>query len=289
MLEIIKDNRSGDRLEIVVFTYNEEARLGNILGCYGGSFDVVVLDGCSTDRTVEMALQAGATVFRRLSETIGEAYFVQYVNEVSRSGLCFYLLADEYIPVEELRLVEQDLKGTSAAVVCSKAEWMYGRRMLTFNHSEPRGFRKGAARYNPDRLHENLEIIAEPSQVSSRQYGLNHLHIWSVRGYFGKIGAYSHIEIEQMRRSSGSTRRFARRYLASLIGFPIAKVWRERGMGLPRALFWMLFDLAELVVATLSVLEQKYLMSPQEQAELYAKFYTSSSSIYSAFVESQQL
>jgi glycosyltransferase involved in cell wall biosynthesis len=274
MLEIIEDHRSGDRLEIVVLTYNEEERLPNILGCYADRFDVVVLDGGSTDRTVDIALQAGATVYRRLGEAVGESFFAHYANETTRSGLSFYLLADEYIPVGELSLVEQELRDRSVAVLCDKAEWMYGRRMRTVNRTEPRGFRKGAARYNPDTLHENLEIVGEPAQICSRPFGLHHLHIWSVRAYFGKIGTYTLIEIEQMRRAKHGVGRFTRRYVASLIGFPATKVWRERGMGLPRALFWMLFDLAELTIALLGVLEQNSLMSPREQLALYSQFYT---------------
>ena len=274
MLELIKDNRSGTRLEVVVFTYNEERRIRNILTCYADQFDVVILDGDSGDRTVELALEAGATVFRRLSETIGESYFAQYVNESTRSGLCFYLLADEFIPVTELHQIEKELRDRSAAVLCSKAEWMYGRRMRTFNHTEPRGFRQGAVRYNPDRLHQNLEIAAGSDQVCARLFSLHHLHVWSVRSYFGKIGTYSHIEIEQMRRANHPLRRFTRRYIVSLIGFPFIKSWRESGIGLPRAMFWMLFDLAELAIAALSFIEQKYLMSPEEQLDLYAQFYS---------------
>ncbi len=280
MLELIKDNRSGNRLELVVLTYNEEGRIRNILTCYCDKCDVVILDGGSTDRTVEIALQAGATAFRRNSETIGESYFAQYVNETTRSGLCFYLLADEYIPVTQLKLIEQELKERSAAILCSKAEWMYGRRMRTFNHTEPRGFRTGAVRYNSDRLHQNLEIATDPKQVCAQLFSLHHFHIWSVRGSFGKIGLYSEIDIGQMRHTKHPVRRFTRRYVASLIGFPIIKVWRERGIGLPRALFWMLFDLAEFAIAALSFIEQKFLMSPEEQLDLYAKFYSGQRPVY---------
>jgi glycosyltransferase involved in cell wall biosynthesis len=274
MLELVKDNRSGNRLEIVVLTYNEDRRIHNILTYYASKFDLVLLDGDSTDRTVEMALEAGATVYRRRSAAIGESYFAQYVNETTRSGLCFYLLADEFIPVMQLSLIEQELKERSAVVLCSKAEWMYGRRMWTLNHTEPRGFRTGAVRYNPDRLHQTLEIATDPKRICAQLFNLHHLHIWSVRGSFGKIGLYSEIEIGQMRRTEHPVRRFTRRYVASLIGFPIVKVWRERGIGLPRAMFWMVFDLAEFAIAILSYIEQKYLMSPQEQLDLYSKFYS---------------
>jgi glycosyltransferase involved in cell wall biosynthesis len=122
MLELIKDNRLGNRLELVILTYNEERRIRNLLACYADQFDIVLLDSDSTDRTVALVLEAGATVFRRSSDTIGEAYFAQYVNDITASGLCFYLLADEYIPVMELGLIEQELKERSAAVLCSKVE-----------------------------------------------------------------------------------------------------------------------------------------------------------------------
>ena len=274
MLELIKDNRSSNRLELIVLTYNEERRIRNILTCYAAQFDIVLLDYGSTDRTIDLVCEAGATVFRRTTDAVGEAYFAQYVNELSASGRCFYLLADEYIPVAELSQIDQELKEHSAAVLCSKAEWMYGRRMRTFNHTEPRGFRRDAVRYDPDRLHQNLEIAVPAEQICAHLFSLHHFHIWSVRGYFGKIGAYSQIEVEQMRRSPHPTRRFTRRYVVSLIGFPLIKAWRERGIGLPRALFWLLFDLTEFTIAALSAIEQRSLMSAEEQLELYAKFYT---------------
>ena len=58
---------------------------------------VKLLDGGSTDATVEIAIRSGATVFTRIGEAIGENHFVYYVNEVTKSGYCFFLMADEFI------------------------------------------------------------------------------------------------------------------------------------------------------------------------------------------------
>lgn len=274
MLELIQDNRSGDRLEIAVFTFNEEQRIRNILHYYGDRFDIVLLDGGSSDGTTRIAIEARATVFNRIGQEIGEKYFAHYVNHVTRSGSCFYLFADEFIDRHDLEAIEAELRQGAASVVCSKAEWMYGRRMLTLNHIEPRGFRRGCIRY-VERLHENLQAVTLPDAlVCSKHFPLHHLHLWSVESYFGKIGIYSRIEIEQFHQAGRPLRRFLRRYVASLIGFPLIKVWRERGIGLPRALFWVLFDLAELVIATLSWIEQTCLMSPQDQLDLYSRFYS---------------
>ena len=69
MLELIKDNRTGKKLEIVMPTYNEAERIVYIMKYYGDDFDVVLLDDTSSDSTVTLALEMGATVFKRLVET----------------------------------------------------------------------------------------------------------------------------------------------------------------------------------------------------------------------------
>jgi glycosyltransferase involved in cell wall biosynthesis len=274
MLELIQDNRSGNRLEIAVFTFNEEQRIRNILQSYGDRFDIVLLDGGSSDRTLQIVIEAGATVFHRIGQEVGEKYFAYYVNHLTKSGLCFYLFADEYITPFDLDAVQSELRTGATMVLCSKAEWVYGRKMRTLNHLEPRGFRQGYAQYT-ETLHANLQVTPLPGvQASKRVFDLDHLHIWSVQSYFGKIGVYSHIEIKQFRQTKHPTWRFFRRYVASLIGFPLTKVWRERGIGVPRVLFWILFDFAELTIAALSWIEQACLMSPEEQLALYSRFYS---------------
>jgi len=269
-------------MEIVIPTFDEERRIGNLLRYYGGLYDIVLLDDSSTDRTVAMAIEAGATVFRRLGKEQGEAYFVHYANELTTSGLCFHLFADEFIETSELEKVCRALKSDYAVAKCSKAEWMYGRRMLTFNHVEQRGFRKGYAQYDPDRLHASLGTIEmPPDQICPQLFALDHLQIWSVRGLFGKVGVYCYTEVEQFRRSKRAFRSFFRRYVVSLLGFPFLKAWRERNIGLARALFFSLVDLCELVIAALSWLELKFLMSTEEQLAYYSTFYSRGSNSHS--------
>ena len=275
MLELIKDNRSGHRLEVVVPTFNEEKRIGNILRYYSGPFDIVLLDDGSNDRTVPMALEAGATVFRRIGQAVGDVHFVYYANEVSRSGLCFYLFADEFIERSDLEAAYQELRDHCSLVLVRKAEWLYGRRMLTLNHTERRGFRKGCAKHDPDNLHENLQAADLPSeQICKRLFSLHHFQIWSVRGLYGKMGLYCYTEVEQFRRNKRALWRFFRRYVVSLFGFPLLKAWRERNIGLSRALFFSLVDLSELVIASLSWLEQRFLMGAEEQLACYSDRYS---------------
>jgi glycosyltransferase involved in cell wall biosynthesis len=54
-----------NKLSLALATYNEESNiLDCINSCKGLVDEVVVVDGCSTDKTGELALQAGATVIR---------------------------------------------------------------------------------------------------------------------------------------------------------------------------------------------------------------------------------
>lgn len=274
MLEPVEDRRSGTRLEVVVPTFNEERRIGNLLRYYGSDYDIVLLDGGSRDGTLALASAAGATVFRRLGEANGDQYVVYYVNQITRSGLCFYLCADQFIERTQLARVEHELRSGAAAVLCDKAEWVYGRRMRTFNHTEAHGFRKGCAHFDPDNLHEGLRVAPEAVvHICPRRYELHHLHLWSVRDQFGKIGLYNEAEVGSFRRQGRAGWRFFRRYVASLIGFPLAKMWREWGIRPSLALYWILRDLAELSIAGMSWLEQAHLMGPEEQLARYARFY----------------
>jgi glycosyltransferase involved in cell wall biosynthesis len=272
VLDLIEDHRTGQRLEIVVPTYNEEHRIVNLLRYYGERFDLVLLDDGSQDGTVPLALAAGATVFRRQGKVIGDSYFAYYANELSQSQMCFYLFADEFISRSNLEAIEQVLREEASVVRCDKAEWVYGHQMRTLNHLERRGFRKGSLQYNPDRLHEALQA-SEQAVIYPQRFALQHLHIWSVRNFFGKVGLYTYTEVEQFRRNPHAFRRFFRRYVVSWLGFPFLKAWREKGLSLPRIVFWFLVDLAELVIATLNWLEQKFLMSVQDQLDYYATFY----------------
>src|SRR3546814_17917167 len=84
-------------------TYNEAQRITNILDTYSAACDIVILDGGSTDQTIDIVIARGGTVFARLGESIGENHFNYYVNNVTRSGRCFYMMCDEKVAIADLK------------------------------------------------------------------------------------------------------------------------------------------------------------------------------------------
>lgn len=278
MLELIVDNRSGTKLELVIPVYNEEKRLDNLLRYYGMDFDFVLLDGGSTDGTLGMASQRGCTVYRRRGrESVGENHYVYYVNEVTKSGYCFYLMADEFISHQDLLTAHKLLQEEECYIGIRKIEWIYGEAPKTAKVSRhlptPRGLRRGRARYDSCRLHNSLHYLP-PADGSVKYYvfDLDHLHIKSVKAEFGKFGNYTDTEISVFISNNGGIYPYFRRYIVSFVLQAFWRIWFNK-----TTFERKMVKIAELLVymhlAFLCWLEHKYMPSPGEQMEIYSRKY----------------
>ena len=272
MLDLIFDNRSGTKLELVFPVFNEAKRLPDLLRFYGNLFDIVLMDGGSSDSTIELAREAGATVYRRTGpDFVGENHFVHYVNDVTRSGYCFYMFADEFVEISDLEHTFQQLKLGTHVVLGNRVDWFYGMRSHGPCSNTPRGMSKGTAIYNPQFLHASLEY--DKHLLKEDAVDVHHLHLWSMRSYFGTAGAYAFTEVEQYRKSSRPIWKFVRRFVISEFLLLPRKIWRERKASASFLLWLTVMSCVIPLLGLLALIEQKFLMSPDEQLKHYAKFY----------------
>ena len=274
MLELIKDNRTGKKLEIVMPTYNEAERIVYIMKYYGDDFDVVLLDDTSSDSTVTLALEMGATVFKRLVENCGEEHYVYYVNELTKSGCCFELCADEFISKKDLRAIYQKLLSGSCVILGRRYDWVYGKRLPYDSGAMPKGLFKSIAQYNPSNIHASLEYIGmEEGKIRELFYDVEHLHICDGKKYYGLAGRYAYNEIAQFSKEKHTWWLFIKRFVRPIFSFPIKRFWRVKSV--PTAFTIWINHWATLFIALYCFIEQKYLMNPKEQRNCYAKFYQS--------------
>ena len=86
MLEIICDNRTGEKLELIIPVKNEEKRMLSVLEYYKKSdvLDLVIFDDNSTDASVEIAIKLKATVYKKIGNEVLEKYFVFPVDIVDK-------------------------------------------------------------------------------------------------------------------------------------------------------------------------------------------------------------
>jgi glycosyltransferase involved in cell wall biosynthesis len=272
MLDLIIDNRSGVKLEIVFYTLNEEKRIDNFFRYYGSDFDIVLMDGGSTDATIDMAIRAGATVFRRVGdETPGHGHFAFYVNHITKSGYSFCLLADEFVQREKLLNAFKRMQQRQCVIFGRRIDWLYGRRVNKPPTITPLGLCKGDAIYNPAFVHASMEYI---ERAQERIFlDVHHLHIWTMKRYFGQAGAYAYAEVELFLKSDKPVWRFVRRFVISEVLMLPRKIWQLRNEGLAYSLWMILISLTIPLIALLSLIEQRILMSPEKQREQYEKFY----------------
>jgi len=276
-LDLIRDARSGTSLEIVVPVFNEESRIINIL-LYYKEFDIVLLDGGSTDKTVDIAIKYGATIYKREGESIGENHFVHYSNLMSKSGYCFYMMADELIEIENLREGAELLRAENSILRVTKVEWIYGEepKIDRSRHlGMARGFRRGFAAYDSENLHDSLlvNLSASTHPPVTKLYEIHHLHVSSIRNEYGKFGRYLSIEVSQLATGDRPTIKHFRRFAVPILSQMLWRVWLNK-TSLSRKIFKIVQLILVFQLAILCWIEQRFLPSAEEQSRLYASKYS---------------
>lgn len=233
-LSLLFDNRTGQTLEIVVPVLNEEKRIKAFLAFYSG-YDLVFLDGGSTDATLDLLFREGATVFRRTGQDfVGENHFVHYANHLSKSHVSFYMMIDEFISLSDLSRVHQHLLHTGCGVGVIKIEYLFGFPLSLSDLAKsskphlgmPRGIRSGDALYDPSNLHNSLlfseSLLGNADIINVR---LDHLHPKVLRCEYGKIGAYIDCEVPHVLAKPRPFAAFLRRFAIPPAKFMLIDFW----------------------------------------------------------------
>lgn len=274
-LNLVHDNRSGEKLEIVIPVFNEEKRINNILNYYK-EFDIVLMDDGSTDRTIEMAIQGGASVCMKEEKAVGESHFVYYANKITKSGYCFYMMADEFIEKDDLKEAARHLQSENTVIGVRKIEWIYGEEPKTKRSPTlgmARGFRRGSAAYDPYCLHNSLHYINNfDVPMKMFIYDLHHLHIKTIKKEYGKFGRYLDTEIRQRREKKATFYQYFRRFFVPIMVLIFWRVWLNK-----TSLHCKLFRIMELFIvmqlAIMCWIEQKFMPTEEKQMAEYASRY----------------
>ncbi|HVV26264.1 MAG TPA: glycosyltransferase family 2 protein [Candidatus Saccharimonadales bacterium] len=116
-------------VSVIIPCYNEEASIANVLRDFQKSslakkafdFDLMVIDNNSTDRTAEIADQAGARVIKETRKGKGNAMRTAFNNIDPRAEYVVMIDGDDtYRPEEVLRLLEPLHSGFCDVVVGSR-------------------------------------------------------------------------------------------------------------------------------------------------------------------------
>jgi glycosyltransferase involved in cell wall biosynthesis len=271
-LEMVIDHRSGNKLELVIPVFNEEFRLGYLIEAYSKIVDIVLLDGGSTDSTINLAEKHKLTVFiRNGKENVGENHFIYYVNKHSKSGRCLYFFADEGISIRDLNTVDITLKQGNT-VMAYRVDWVMGRSMVYPSCIIPKGVCKGAILYDSSNLHGSMKPTTKTGNIIVT---VHHFQVYKTAHDYGKIGNYINTEVQQYLVSNNFYRNFFRRYIFSEIIMRPRGIWRARKLGVTRGLWGILLSLTIPLLAFMNLIEIRLGMTIDSQRLMYAKLFHS--------------
>ena len=267
-LELVADFRSGDKLEIVIPTLNEAQRLPLLIELFSNRFDLVVLDCFSTDETQAICLNNHVTFYlRHQHDKYFEAFFSDYTNQLSKSGMTFYLFADEYVDPDKLFVQWQEMADRSLGINGNRVDWVYGTKINTKAGVAPRGFLRGQCDYNPNKVHVSLTSHA---MSSSECLDVEHFSLYEMKSYVSKLSQYVSDDIAIILKEPKPLWRYFRRFvLIEYIYQPIKHLIKEIGQP-PAVVLWILLQHINIAcIAAIMFVERKYLMSLDEQKKYY--------------------
>jgi len=148
-------------LTIVLFVCNEEQRIDLALRNFQGLFPILVVDNCSTDRSVAMAREAGAEVLTLLNPGFVECDEVMGpVQAAIRTDFLFMAFAGEHYPralLERLAAIAQageaDIVRTYRYSITAGEAIPISSSMESGYQGEMRLFRRGSISFTGNRVH----------------------------------------------------------------------------------------------------------------------------------------
>lgn len=187
-------------ISAVIITHNEERNIGRCLDSLAGLVDeAVVVDGHSTDRTVEISIQHGARVI--LQEWLGYAATKNLGNTLATHPYILSLDADEAVSPElraSLSAVKDSLQGAyrfhRLAVYCGRPI----RHCGWYPDAKIRLFPKNQAQWEGAYVHEELKV-APDVPVLHLDGDLLHYTYYSVAEHRERARRYAALAADRLR------------------------------------------------------------------------------------------
>ena len=191
-----------ERLSIVLLTKNEEGKIGRCLASVRFADEVIVVDGESTDRTVELCRAAGATVISHRWE--GSFAQERTLGVAAATGEWILQMdADETVSDALRAALQRLLAGGSphAAFKIRRANEFLGHAMRHggWHHYNTALFRKARCRYE-GRVHERLIIDGTVGVIDA---SLEHRPFDSLAQFIERQNRYTSLQAQDLMDAHG--------------------------------------------------------------------------------------
>jgi glycosyltransferase involved in cell wall biosynthesis len=188
----------------VVITLNEEEKIqACIESLMQVCSEVIVLDSFSTDRTVEIAKECGASVHQYAWQ--GYAATKNKANQLAQGNYILSLDADEVLSSELISSIHQLNEENDTAFTMNRRNRFEGRWMYHtgwYPDKKLRLFPKKSARWEGDFVHE--ELVVNPGlQIQHLKGDILHYSADDSTGFYNRNKKYALLRVQEKMENGG--------------------------------------------------------------------------------------
>lgn len=187
------------KLSIVILSFNSQKRISQVLESAKFADELILVDSGSQDKTIEIASQFKAKIFKRDWPGYSEQW--NFAIDQAKGDWVFPLASDEVI-TEELQKDIQEI----IAKDNQQFNGYYVRRLAFFLGKpiyhcgwypgyELRLFRNGKGKFNLKEVHEYLEVEGKLKHIES---DLLHYSYDSLFQYLERLNRYTDLEVKEL-------------------------------------------------------------------------------------------
>jgi len=230
------------RLSVVIITKNEEEKIARCLESIKWADEVVVVDGYSTDRTVEICRQFGAKIIQHQFE--GDFGMERNIGGDAASGdWILQLDGDDVVTPGLKERIEEILKSDLpyAAYKFRRKNFFLGHFMRYggWYHYYPHLYKKGLARYN-GRVHH---LLKTDGKIGTIEEAVEHYPFQNFEQFIDRQNRYTSLEAKEMLEKEGASE-------TKVIGYnlkvrPIKLFWKMyiKKMGFKEGIYGLFFSI----------------------------------------------
>lgn len=252
--------------KLITYAKDEEVRIKWFIEYYGGFFDIIVLDGGSSDNTKNICTENNV-IFVLRKPGVGLGPLLEYIEfNCTDNDIILFLSLDEFIKIETLMPLIHDVQNDKSKVILGKRiDYIYGKRInRDAKNVMPRVFRKNDVSA-PDALHSGLKCHPARNTVT---VDVLHLHVQDASSIFDKYALYAKFEIDNF--PNFITLRFIKRFIFIELYNALLCVYRERDKGFYFIMNGLLLGILQSLIALVVATEYK-LLGRNQQLNVYQK------------------
>src|SRR3989338_7510726 len=197
---MVKDQNKRQELSVVLATYNEEKNLPECLNSVAGLADeIIIVDGSSQDKTVEVAKKYKAKVV--VTENLPNFHInKQKAIDLATKNWVFQLDADERVSNELVEEIKSKLANNSSTngYWIARKNWFLGRFLMKggqYPDYTLRLYRKGKGHLPQVHVHEQAEVVGH---VEYLKHALLHYPYKNLASYLVKWNRYNGLLASQI-------------------------------------------------------------------------------------------